>query len=509
MQRPRPRLRLRLLSGAPLRAGRVRELAALVGLFLAALTLRLVARITYDEDIDALRFALGVERFDVTELRPHAPFYPVYVAVAKIVALGSSPRTALGIVNAVAGSVVVVAIALLAREVIGRRGAVLAGAMALASPFLWLTSQKLLSDMAGTAFTTVAIWMCVRARASLHDEHAPGRAARWRTAALITLGVGLGVRLSYFPIALACLGVVVWQERLGWRGFLARARDLAAGVMLWLIPLVILARPRPLVAVLWVQGVGHFTRWGGSAITVPSPLDRLHGIVWGAWANVLGGAWLDAPPLRWIAAPILAALVIAAATRVRGLSRRQPELAAAAAAYFLWAALGQNIAYKPRHLLPLAPLMIVALAAVADRIVARYRPAIAAVALLVVQWLVDGAALVRAHLDPSPAAAIVLHLRQTCGARPVLTRELGRMIAEGAPACSIAQPRDEAELLRAVLAAKTEGTLITSEALPAAARRELITRGYTLRVAFARPRSRYVDSLWHELALLEVSPQPP
>lgn len=486
----------------------LRGRVALVGLFVAALVLRLVARITYDEDIDALRFALGVERFDVTELRPHAPFYPVYVAAAKIVALGSSPRAALGIVNAAAGAVVVVAIALLAREVTGRRGAVIAGALALASPFLWLTSQKLLSDMAGTAFTTVALWMCVRA-GSLHDARAPSRAARWRTAALITLGVGLGVRLSYFPIALACLGVVVWQERLGWRGLLARASDLAAGIMLWLIPLVIIARPRPLVAVLWVQGVGHFTRWGGSAITVPSPLDRLHGVVWGAWANVLGGAWLDAPPLRWITAPILAALVIAAATRVRGLSRRQPELAAAAAAYFLWAALGQNIAYKPRHLLPLAPLMIVALAAAADRIVARSRPAIAAVALLVVQWLADGAALVRAHLDPSPAAAIVLHLRQACGARPVLTRELGRMITEGAPACSIAQPRDEAELLRAALAAKTDGTLITSEALPAAARRELITRGHTLRVAFARPRSRYVDSLWYELTLLEISPPSP
>jgi hypothetical protein len=100
-----------------------RDAAGLAALVVFALVLRLAFRIDYDEDIDALRFALGVVRFDAAELRPHAPFYPVYVALAKVgLTFGASPRAALGCVGALAGAVVVGATALLGRETLGRRG---------------------------------------------------------------------------------------------------------------------------------------------------------------------------------------------------------------------------------------------------------------------------------------------------------------------------------------------------------------------------------------------------
>src|SRR5262245_3952376 len=101
-----------------------RDRAAVAALAVAALALRLAYRIDYDEDIDALRFALGVERFDVAALRPHAPFYPVYIAAAKLISLaGASPRAALAFVSAAAGAATAAATALLAREIIGRRAA--------------------------------------------------------------------------------------------------------------------------------------------------------------------------------------------------------------------------------------------------------------------------------------------------------------------------------------------------------------------------------------------------
>src|SRR6185436_19950257 len=147
----------------------------------------------------ALRFALAVERFDVGELRPHAPFYPVYVAAAKVVAaLGASPRIALGVVGAVGGAAVVVTTALLAAEVAGVGAAYLGGALALASPFLWLSSEKLTSDVAGVALTTTALWLCERARRRAEAGRA-AEARRDRTLALMVMGIELGVRLSYFP----------------------------------------------------------------------------------------------------------------------------------------------------------------------------------------------------------------------------------------------------------------------------------------------------------------------
>lgn len=476
-----------------MRAAR-RDRAALLALGLAALAARLAYRIDHDEDLDSLRFRLAVERFDVAALRPHAPFYPVYIALAKLVAwLGASPRHALGIVVAAAGAALVVLTALLAFEVLGRRAAWIAGALALAAPFLWLSSEKLLSDVPGAACTAASLWLLARAR------RLPGRAASLRTSALILLGIGLGVRLSYFPFALVALVVVARGE--GGRGaYLSRARDLAVGVVPWLVPLVILAGSRPLVFALLGQGQGHFTRWGGSALTVTSPTDRLYGIVWGLWANVLGGAWIDAPPARLLGAPLLLILLVVAARRASFAAlRRQPELVLGALAYFVWATLGQNTAYKPRHWLPLAPLLIVALAAGAEPLAARVRGGLAIPLILAAQWLVDGAALAAAHRLPSPAAALVAFVAASNDPRPIITLELRPLLAEGAPG-------------RVVLSAATladppvDGAWITGEALSVEASRRLASRGLTARPIFARPRSRYVDSLWSDLDLWAIEP---
>lgn len=481
-----------------------RERFAIVALALVAFALRCAFLIDYDEDIDALRFRLAVERFDVATLRPHTPYYPVYVACAKLVAaLGASPRIALGIVGAAGGAMVVVATAQITREAIGRRAAMLAGLLALASPHLWLSSQKLLSDVTGTAFFTVALWLCVRARRLSREGRSPDGL---RTAAMVMLGVALGVRLSYFPIAIACLLVIALEE--GKRAWVARLRDLGAGIAIWLVPLIVLGGPRALVRTTWIQGLGHFTRWGGSVVTVPSPAQRLYGIVWGIWANLLGGAWVDARAWRWIGAPVLLALLLLAIRRAGGArawAARHPELVASAAAYFVWAALGQNTANKPRHWTPLLPMLIVAMAAGAEEIVARSRLALAGVLLLSAEWLADGAALARDHLTPSPAASIVRFLRDGGEAgRTVITCDLARMIGDGAPGQSVVDAADEAELAHAI-EASPEDALVTSECMLPAVEAALATRGLRSEVVFSRPRSRYVDSLWPSLSLVRLS----
>lgn len=491
-----------------------RDRAALVALVAAALALRLAFRITYDEDIDALRFALGVERWSPAELRPHAPFYPVYIASAKLITLlGASPRAALAIVSATAGAALVGFTALLALEVSGRRTAYIAGALALASPFLWLSSEKLMSDVPGAATTTAALWLCAKAR-RLEAGGQTHQASGLRTTALVTLGVGLGVRLSYFPVAAACLLCVARREGFA-RATLARAGDLCVGALLWLIPLAAITPARDLITTTWIQAIGHFTRWGGTALTVSSPSERAIGGLWGLWANVLGGAWIDAPSTRWIGAPILVAFAAALilvrrpeGRSLREIARAQPELVASAITYAAWAAVGQNTAYKPRHWLPLAPALIVALATGADALINRARWSVALALILAALWFTDGLALARAHLSPSPAAAIVNHLADggDDDRRRVLTRDLGQMIAIGAPGRATLRVARDDELLAAVRATGAEGALLTSEALSASAKSSLLTDGYSIRVAFASTRSRYVDSLWSDLALLELKP---
>ncbi|MFO0762865.1 MAG: hypothetical protein U0359_40885 [Byssovorax sp.] len=287
------------------------------------------------------------------------------------------------------------------------------------------------------------------------------------------LGLSLGVRLSCFPYAIACTLIVARSEG-ATRAWLARARDLGAGIAIWLAPLILLAGARPLVAATLTQGLGHFGRWGGSALTVSSPSARLGGLASGLWPNLLAGPWPDAPAYRWPLAPILLVLLGAAIASIRPVfeaCKRQPELAISMLAYVVWVMLGQNIASKPRHLLPLLPLLIIALAAGADALVQRARAAIALPALLAAIWAIDGTRLVSAHREPSPVAAAARFLAERTGrdARPVIAGDAARLYTEGAPGRTIRWAPDEAALIEAVLAAGPEGALISSEALTAGA----------------------------------------
>jgi hypothetical protein len=83
------------------------------------------------------------------------------------------------------------------------------------------------------------------------------------------------------------------------------------------------------------------------------------------------------------------------------------------------------------------------------------------------------------------------------------------MIEEGAPAWRPRRAAHDDALVRAIVEAGPDGALITTEALSPRARAALAARGYTLTVRFARPRSRYVDPLWIDLALVEARPATP
>ncbi|MYF92479.1 MAG: hypothetical protein F4184_10390, partial [Gemmatimonadetes bacterium] len=46
---------------------------------------RLMSAVYYIEDLDSLRFALGVVDYDVSKLQPHFPAYPVFCFFAKAI----------------------------------------------------------------------------------------------------------------------------------------------------------------------------------------------------------------------------------------------------------------------------------------------------------------------------------------------------------------------------------------------------------------------------------------
>ena len=55
----------------------------LILLFIVCILSRILSSIFYIEDIDSLRFALSLYEFNIVELQPHFPGYPIFVALAK------------------------------------------------------------------------------------------------------------------------------------------------------------------------------------------------------------------------------------------------------------------------------------------------------------------------------------------------------------------------------------------------------------------------------------------
>ena len=62
----------------------MKKIQAYYILFFACIVSRLVSSINYIEDIDSLRFALSLYEYNISNLQPHFPGYPVFCFFVKI-----------------------------------------------------------------------------------------------------------------------------------------------------------------------------------------------------------------------------------------------------------------------------------------------------------------------------------------------------------------------------------------------------------------------------------------
>lgn len=271
---------------------------------------------------------------------------------------GQAPARALSLVSALAFAVTAAVIAHLAAKQTRHRGATLVAVVAwLASTLAAVQSTRPLSDMLGCALAWGVVALCV--------EGAP------LTLAAVLLGCLCGARLSVVPFALPALLVCAREK--GARG-VVRALALAGAVALAVhAPLVLHTGPRAFAEMVLGHAGGHFTRYGGSIGTQPDVGARVLALAHGLWAHALGGWWTDrgAWLIPWSAAALWALW--------KGLRERGDRvIALCAGVYLAWAFLGQNVRWQPRHLLPLAPFVALA---VARGVAGKGRAVVAAVAL--------------------------------------------------------------------------------------------------------------------------------
>jgi hypothetical protein len=326
----------------------------------ACLLSRLATRITYIEDPDSLRFALSVaDEYDIAALQPHFPGYPVFWFVAELFAVPTGRfSAAFAIVGGLATAGLLWALLRLwGRPLRSVEGAALTG-LVLFNPLLWLMGTRYMPDLLGTACAFAVLAALVAALRA-----PPGPAARrWALAGMAGAGLLAGLRLSYMPFVF--FPVLVVLGRVDGRG-----REVAAGtagVLVWLVPMILDTGFGTLVDVAWGQTTGHFTEFGGTVQTAPDLGRRAAGTLQGLWADGLGAWW---PGRHGLTAVVgLGALGMGGLGVGRlwkqGMFRRRRVwlLGAAALLYAAWMFFFQNVIHKSRHVLPLLPLLLMVLA---------------------------------------------------------------------------------------------------------------------------------------------------
>ena len=332
---------------------------------------RLALRARTPESYDAIGFVRSLDHFDLRVFQPAFPGYPVYVVAGRVVHFFvADPFRSAAMVSALAAAATTYAIYHIAASIAGERAAWCAVCLYTVAALPLSTGGAAMSDGLATALAALA-FMCTIA-------------GRRPEVAAALIGLMLGTRLSYWPLAVSWLVILRSRDR---ERFGRAALVLLLSTAAWAVPLALLISPRELVALGKAHLVGHFAVWGGTVVTQPDLVVRML-----AFARGLAFDGL---------VPSYALLSIA--TLVIGWSARRPSRATlrlamlAAGPYALWVLLGQNLVAQPRHMLPLVVAAIIAIGVTLERRVSQV--------IVVACVLVASAPLAFARCRTAPPAA--------------------------------------------------------------------------------------------------------
>jgi hypothetical protein len=272
--------------------------------------------------------------------------------------------------------------------------------------------NRYMPDLLGTAWAVATLAVLVRA------WDADGRSRR-RVAlvGMVLAGLLAGLRLSYLPLVVIPVLLVLARSDRPVRLIAAGA----AGVLVWLVPMVLDTGLWTLIDVAWGQTTGHFTDFGGTVQTESDLGRRLAGTVQGLWADGLSAWW---PGRHWSTVLVGVGMLATGGVgawrlwRTGAFSgvRARMIVAGAAVPYALWMFFFQNVVHKSRHVLPLLALLLPVVAAGAAALWRTRRPLVRGGVLGVAGlYAAVTFVLVNQHRSPSAIAQAKRFVETTTG----------------------------------------------------------------------------------------------
>ena len=366
--------------------------------FILCVGSRLLTTIYYIEDLDSLRFALSMVDYDVAKFQPHFPAYPVFCFIAKLIyAATGSYALAFSLIGGVSTFLTIYFLCKLAWLKNTSAAGLAAIVLLMLNPLLWLMSNRYMPDVMGVACVVASLYLMSANR----DD---SRRAGW---GFFLAGILGGIRLSYLPMLMPALIVSLSRRTLRHIG------AGLAGLMFWLLPLIMLTGWDTLVEAAQSQSQGHFLEFGGTVASETNLLVRA--------TRLLESVWADGFGLYWGGRSIITACTTVAVVAVLGASWREirrvkrPDVLNACfigcIVYLIWIFCFQNVVHKSRHVLPLMPFLALCLAFPCARIIEhRNRILKTALILFVLCYGYVTLHLVIQHKSPTAIAQIHEHL---------------------------------------------------------------------------------------------------
>jgi len=309
---------------------------------------RMASTIYYIEDIDSLRFALSLYDYSLENLQPHFPGYPVFCFFAKILYL-IMPST--GISFSIIGSISTFAIIYFSlhlgnTEIKSPEGAFMSFVIFF-NPMIWLMGNRYMPDLMGLALASAILYFFILPQSRKGNLFA----------GFFLTGILLGTRLSYFPLVL-----IPFFKNLQEGLYLKKITYFITGLLVWLVPLIFLEGFDSLIRSAKKQTLGHFTEFGGTAITENNWINRFLYTIESVWSDGLGGYWISRSWQTMFFSFFLIALIAIGVLTIAKNWKHEKYLRRIIRCiflYFIWILLFQNVIYKSRHILPVLLLFFI------------------------------------------------------------------------------------------------------------------------------------------------------
>ena len=326
--------------------------------FILCVAPRLLTTIYYIEDLDSLRFALSLVDYDVAKFQPHFPAYPVFCFVAKSIYAGiGSYALTFSFIGGVSTFFIIYFLCKLARLEYSSSAGLFTIVLLLVNPLLWLMSNRYMPDVMGVACLTASLYLICANR----DD---SRRVGW---GFFLAGILGGIRLSYLPMLIPALLIPLRRQTL------QRIAAVLAGIIVWLLPLILLTGWDTLVQAAQTQSQGHFLEFGGTIASEPNLWARAAKLLESVWADGFGLYWNGRNIVTVCTTIALVGILAANWCRIRSVKRSDfgNVCFIGCIVYLIWIFCFQNVVHKSRHVLPLVPFLTLHLAFACARIIER------------------------------------------------------------------------------------------------------------------------------------------